>query len=302
MKNRLEPHRFHSARFQRVAAQHLGAVNKKLAQVLVPLDQAQLGAAQNRHIAALLFQVVYRRAELCHIGTLALLDVVVNHRHDFLLVFLRRYRPVDVLRLAGQLVGLRRQRAVRRQDAQLRAARRLGICHGQPGHIQHRHRQRLSQAVVKIVRCVAGYRQHRGTVMYQAETVLLHYGKGVILAFAHDERRAVGRRCPRRNNNVDVILIAAGRGVVDQHLVQVTAGSRPQPAQYTQHLFLWFGLRRGTPLLIITLIVYYKACSEIMQAPPPGFVPFSISPSTLRVGAGHARPATRRHIPLAVNS
>ena len=285
-----------------MAAQYLGAVNKKLAQVLVPLDQAQLGAAQNRHIAALLFQVVYRRAELCHIGTLALLDVVVNHRHDFLLVFLRRYRPVDVLRLAGQLVGFRRQRAVRRQDAQLRAARRLGVGHGQPGHIQHRYRQRLSQAVVKIMRCVAGYRQHCGTVVYQAETVLLHHGKGVILAFAHDERRAVGRRCPRRNNNVDVVLIAAGRGVVDQHLVQVTAGRRPQPAQYAQHLFLWFGLRRGTPLLIITLIVYYKACSEIMQGQGRRFSgfreirnkkhpAFSCKVSVLHpIGASRARP------------
>lgn len=156
-------------------------------------------------------------------------------------------------RLAGQLVGLRRQRAVRRQDAQLRAARRLGVGHGQPGHIQNRYRQRLSQAVVKIMRCVAGYRQHRGTVVYQAEAVLLHHGKGVILAFAHDERRAVGCGRPGRDHNVDMVLIPRSRGVVDQHLVQVTAGRRPQPAQYTQHLFLWFGLRRGTPLLIITL-------------------------------------------------
>ena len=203
---------------------------------------------------------------------------------------------------ASDLVGFSRQRAVRGKDAQLCAARRLGIGHRQAGHIQHRHRQRLGQTVIEVMRRVAGDCQHRGAVMHQAEAVLLHHGKGVILAFAHDERRAVGRGRPGRDHNVDMVLIAAGRSVIDQHLVQVTAGRRPKPAQYAQHLFLWFGLRRGTPLLITTVILYYKACSEIMQAPPPGFVPFSIFPSTPRVGAGHARPATRRHIPLAVNS
>ena len=115
------------------------------------------------------------------------------------------------------------------------------------------------------MRGVAGNGQHGSTVAHQADAVLLHHIKGVILAFAHDERRAVGRGRPRRNNNVDMVLIAAGRGVVDQHLVQVTAGSRPQPAQYAQHLFLWFGLRRGTPLLITTVIIYYKANRAIMQ-------------------------------------
>ena len=233
--------------------------------MLVPLDKAQLRAAQHGHIAALFFQIMHRRAELCHVGTLALLDVVVNDRHDFLLVFLRRLCPADALCLAGQLVGFGRQRTVGRQNAKLCTARRLGVGHRQPGHVQHRHGQRFGQPVIKIMCRVAGNRQHRRAVMHQTEAVLLHHGEGVVLAFAHDERRAVGRRRTGRNDDVDVILIAAGRGVVDQHLVQVAARGRPQPAEDAQHLFLWFGLRRGTPLLIITLIIYYKANRAIMQ-------------------------------------
>ena len=267
----LEPYRLHPARLQRVPAQHLGAVDEELAQVLVPLNEAQLCAAQHGHVAAQLFQVVHRRAELCHIGAFALLDVVINDRHDLLLVLRRRYRPVNALRLAGKLIRLGGQRAVRCQNAQLCAACRLSIGHGQPRHVQHRHGQCLGQAVIKIVRRVAWNRQHRCAVVYQAEAILLHHSKRVILTFTHDERCAVRCRRAGRDDNVDMVLVARRGCVVDQHLIQITAGRGSQPSQDSQHLFLWFCLQRGTPLLIVHLQYIIRLTAQLCKGKGDGF-------------------------------
>ena len=87
------------------------------------------------------------------------------------------------------------------------------------------------------MRGVAGDSQHGGTVVHQTEAVLLHHGEGVSLAFAHDEGGAVGRGCAGGYDDVDMVLVAAGRGVVNEHLVQIAAGGRPQPAQNTQNRF-----------------------------------------------------------------
>ena len=206
--------------------------------MLITLDKAQLGAAQNGHVAALLFQVMHGTAELSHIGAAALLDVVVNDRHHVLLVVAGGHSPVDASVAAGNLIGLGLQGAVRCQDAQFGAACGFGVGHRQAGHVQHRHRQGFGQAVIKIVGRVAGDGNDRGTVVNQAGAVLLHDGKGILFAFAHDERRAVRRGRAGRNDDVDMILIAGCRGMVDQHLVQVAAGGRPQPAQDAQHFLV----------------------------------------------------------------
>ena len=80
-----------------------------------------------------------------------------------------------------------------------------------------------------------------------------HHSKRIILAFTHDERCAVRCRRAGRDDNVDMVLVARRGCVVDQHLIQITAGRGSQPSQDSQHLFLWFCLQRGTPLLIIHL-------------------------------------------------
>ena len=74
--------------------------------MLVPLDEAQLGAAQDGHIAALLFQVVHSTAELGHVGAAALLDVVVDDRHDVVLVVAGGDGPLDACIAADQAAKL----------------------------------------------------------------------------------------------------------------------------------------------------------------------------------------------------
>ena len=265
----LKPDGCYAAGFQRVAAKHLGAVDEEFTQVLVPLDEAQLGAAQDGHIAALLFQVVHSTAELGHVGAATLLDVIVDDRHDVVLVVAGGGGPLDARIAAGDLVGLCLQGAVGSQDAQLSAACSLGIGHGQAGHVQHRHRQRLGQAVVEIVGGVAGDSNDRSAVVHQAETVLLHDGEGIVLAFAHDERRAVRRGRAGGNDDVNMILVTGCGGVVDQHLVQVAAGGRPQPTQDAQNFFMGvlrqFFLRRGAPLLITVFLFIIKRSGEICK-------------------------------------
>ena len=176
---------------------------------------------------------------------------------------------INALRLAGELICLGGQRAVRCQNAQLCAACRLSIGHGQPRHVQHRHGQCLGQAVVEIVGGVAGDSNDRSAVVHQAETVLLHDGEGIVLAFAHDERRAVRRGRAGGNDDVNMILVTGCGGVVDQHLVQVAAGGRPQPTQDAQNFFMGVlrqvFLRRGAPLLITVFLFIIKRSGEICK-------------------------------------
>ena len=176
---------------------------------------------------------------------------------------------LDARIAAGDLIGLGLQGAVGSQDAQLSAACSLGVGHGQAGHVQHRHGQCLGQAVVEIVGGVAGDSNDRSAVVYQAETVLLHDGEGIVLAFAHDERRAVRRGRAGGNDDVNMILVTGCGGVVDQHLVQVAAGGRPQPTQDAQNFFMGvlrqFFLRRGTPLLITVFLFIIKRSGEICK-------------------------------------
>ena len=85
-KRQVKPDGLYPAGKQGIFAQDLGTVDEKAAQLFIPLDQAQLSAAQHSHVTALTLQIVGRSIEQCHVGALALLDLVVDHRHHAALV------------------------------------------------------------------------------------------------------------------------------------------------------------------------------------------------------------------------
>ena len=221
-------------------AKNLGAVDEKRSQVFVPLHKAQFRAAKHRHIAPLGVQVIHRCVKQLHVYALALLDLIIDDGHDALLGLFARGGPFQADIPAGDLIRFRQQGAVRCQNPQLMAPGRLGIRRGQARHVQYRYRQGRGQAVIKIMRGVAGNGQHGSTVAHQADAVLLHHIKGVILAFAHNKGCAVRGGRARGDDDINVVLIFLGGGMVGDHLVQVAARRRakaPHNSQYRVYGF-----------------------------------------------------------------
>ena len=73
--------------------------------------------------------------------------------------------------------------------------------------------------------------------------VPLHLGEGIVLAFAQDIGGAVRGGGPAGDHNVQMILIALGRGMLGEHLVKVYRAHGAEPTQNTQNgMFVLHGL------------------------------------------------------------